>query len=142
MRLLDVAGRPRGRRCTGRSVASASDCKNAAALISFVPQFKIEGPETFDRFQTAAMTGQAICLAVGFLFFIKDFRNGWPYLLAGSFFVLNEVIKSFLTSYNLIEPLTEFVGSMSQPYTFIGSFAVLLSLLATTGLQIARPSKV
>ena len=99
-------------------------------LINFVPQFKIEGPETFYRFQTAAITGQAICLIVGFFFFIKDFGNGWPFFLASSFFVLNELIRSSLAERNLIQPLTEFVGSMSQSFTFIGSFAVLSALLA------------
>lgn len=108
------------------------------ALIGFVPQFRIEGPETFDRFQTAGMTGQAICIAVGFVYFIRDVRNGWPFLLAGLFHSVNEGINSLLTSFNLIDPLTEFVGSMSQPYTFIGSFAVLLSLLVATGPRIAR----
>ena len=99
-------------------------------LISFVPAFKIEGPETFYRFETAATTSRYICLIVGFLFFIKDFRNGWPLLLVSSFFTLNELIKSFLAKHNFIEPLTEFVGSMSQIFTFIGSFAVLSALLA------------
>lgn len=106
------------------------------ALISFYPAFKIEGPETFYRFTTAAITGQAITLAVGILFFVKDFKNGWPFLLASLFFVLNEVIRSLLTSYELIDPLTEFVGSMSKPFTFIGAFAVLLLLLIATGLRI------
>ena len=107
-------------------------------LISFVPRFKIEGPETFYRFQTAAVAGQATCLVVGFLFFVRDFRNGWPYLLAGSFFVLNEFIRSSLTKNKLIGPLTEFVGSMNQAFTFVGSFAVLLALLAATGIRGAR----
>jgi hypothetical protein len=107
-------------------------------LISFVPPFKIEGPETFYRFQTAALAGQATCLVVGFLFFVKDFRNGWPFLLAGSFFVLNEFIRSLLTKSKLIEPLTEFVGSMNQAFTFVGSFAVLLALLAATGIRSTR----
>lgn len=108
------------------------------ALMSFVPQFRIEGPETFYRFQTAAMTGQAICLAVGFLFFVKDFRNGWPFLLAALCFVLNELIRFSLSGLGLIDPLTEFVGSMSQPITFISSFALLLSLLIATVRPIAR----
>lgn len=108
------------------------------ALISFVPQFKIEGPETFYRFETAAMTGQAIVLAVGFLFFVKDFRNGWPFLLAALFFLLNEAIRSALTASELIDPLTEFVGSMSRPFTFIAAFALLLSVLAATVLPSAR----
>ena len=103
-------------------------------LISFVPAFKIEGPETFYRFETAAATSRYICLAVGFLFFIKDFRNGWPMLLAGSFFSLNELIKSFLTTHDLIDPLTEVVGSMSQSFTFIGGFTVVFVLLAATGI--------
>lgn len=105
------------------------------ALISFAPQFKIEGPETFYRFQTAAMTGQAITLAVGVLFLIKDYRNGWPYLLAALFFFLNEAIRSLLTSNGLIGPLTEFVGSLNQPLTFICSFVVLLLMLASTVLS-------
>lgn len=108
------------------------------ALISFVPQFKIEGPETFYRFQTAAMTAQMVGLVVGVLFFIRDFRNGWPFLLAGSCFFLNEAIKSLLTSLDLIDPLTEFVGSMSQPLTFIATFALLFSLLAATALPAVR----
>ena len=114
-------------------------------LISFVPQFKIEGPETFYRFGTAAMASQAICLVVGVLFFVKDFRHGWPFLLAGSFFVLNELVRSVLTTNKLIEPLTEVVGSMSETFTFIGGFALLLALLAATGMRrswkTARPAQ-
>ena len=108
------------------------------ALISFVPQFKIEGPETFYRFQMAAITGQVICLAVGLLFFIRDRRNGWPFLVAALCFFLNEGIRSVLTSFDLIDPLTEVVGSMSQPLTFIAAFALLFSLLVATALPAAR----
>lgn len=111
------------------------------ALISFVPQFKIEGPETFYRFQLASTTGQLVCLAVGFLFFVKDFRNGWPFLVAALCFVLNEVIRSLLARFGLIDPLTEFIGSMSQPLTFIGSFAFMFSLLAATALPAARQAR-
>lgn len=112
------------------------------ALLSFVPQFRIEGPETFYRFQTAAMTGQGICLFVGLLFFLKDFRSGWPFLLAALSFPLNEVIRTSLTSFDLIDPFTEFVGSMSKPLTFLVSFALLLSLLAATALPNARRPRV
>lgn len=108
------------------------------ALISFAPPFKIEGPETFYRFQTAAMTGQVICLAVGFLFFIRDRRNGWPFLAAGFCFFLNEGIRALLTRFDLIDPLTEIVGSMNQPLTFVASFALLFSLLAAMTLPTAR----
>ena len=107
-------------------------------LISFVPLYRIEGPETFYRFKTAAITGQVTCLVVGLLLFLRDFRNGWPFLLTGSFFFLNEVIRSSLARNELIDPLTTFVGSMHQPSTFAGSFVVLLALLASTGMLSAR----
>jgi len=107
-------------------------------LIGFVPQFRIEGPETFYRFQTAAITGQSICAAVGLLFFLRDRRNGWPFLAAGCCFFLNEAIRSSLTSAGLIDPLTELVGSMSKPLTFVGAFAVMLALLAATALPAGR----
>lgn len=103
-------------------------------LTAFVPGFRIEGPDTFHRFAMAARTGQYVCLAVGVLFFLKDRRNNWPWLLAGAFFSINELIRFGLTQRDLIDPLTEFVGSMSQSATFIGSFAVLLALLASTGI--------
>jgi hypothetical protein len=102
------------------------------ALVGFAPQFRIEGPETFHRFQSAAMTAQAICLVVGFLLFVRDVGNGWPYLLAASSFVVNEAIRASLTRLDLIDPLTRFVGSMSRPLTFIGSFTLLLLLLIAT----------
>lgn len=108
------------------------------AMTSFVPQFRIEGPETFYRFQMAAIAGQVICLAVGFLSLIRDRRNGWPFLVAGLCFPLNEAIRSLLTSFGLIDPLTEIVGSLSRSLTFIATFALLFSLLATTALPAAR----
>ena len=91
-------------------------------LLSFVPQFKIEGPETFYRFETAATTARYICLLTGLLFFLKDRRNGWPLLLAGSFLTINHYINTLLIKQNLIQPLTEFVGSFNQLITFLGSF--------------------
>lgn len=108
------------------------------ALISFAPPFRIEGPETFGRFQTAAMTAQAIAMAASVVFFIKDVRNNWPFLLAGLFFALNELIKAVLTGLDLMAQLTAFVGSLSQPYTFVTAFVMLFALLAANGLQIVR----
>jgi hypothetical protein len=108
------------------------------ALISFAPQFQIEGFEISDRFMMAGMTAQLTGLAVGFLFFIRDWRNGWPLLVAGFCLPLNGAIHSMLTSWGLIDPLTEIVGSMSQPLTFVATFALMFSLLATTALPAVR----
>lgn len=102
-------------------------------LISFVPQFKIEGPETFYRFAAAGSTSRYTCAIVGLLFFLKDKRNGWPWLLTVSFFFLNGFINVLVSSSNNIMRLTEFVGSLSEPLTFVGSFVVLLLVLISTG---------
>lgn len=101
-------------------------------LISFIPQFKIEGPETFYRFETVGAISRYVCLSIGLLFFLKDRSNGWPILIVSSFFTLNGYINSILINHNLIQPLTEFVGSLNQLITFLGSFMVLLILLAFT----------
>ena len=108
-------------------------------LIGFVPHFKIEGPETFYRFATAGATARYVSLFIGILFFLKDRKNGWPLLLVGSFLTLNDYINTFLTEYDLIRPLTEFVGSFNPIFTFFGSFLVLLSLLMVTGIRNKRP---
>jgi hypothetical protein len=108
------------------------------AMIAFVPAFEIQGPETFHRFGQAAATGSAICLAIGALFVIKDRRNNWPMLLAAAFFSLNEAIKAVLTKNGLIDPLTQFVGSLSQPMTFAVSFVLLFALLGATGVWSRR----
>ncbi len=102
-------------------------------LISFVPPFRIEGPETFHRFQTAGMTGQGIVLVVGLLLFAKDRRNGWPFLLVAASFPLNELIRASLESNAQIEPVTAFVGSMGQAATFVVCIAALLAALMATG---------
>ena len=108
------------------------------ALISFVPQYRIEGPETFYRFQMAGMTGQIICAAVGLFFFLRDRKNGWPFLAAGLCVPFNDALRMLLGKFGLIDLLTEMVGSMNQPATFITTFALLLALLAATALPAVR----
>ncbi len=103
-------------------------------LIGFVPGFKVEGPETFYRFEKSGATAGLVCFIVGLIFFFKDFRSGWPFLLAGSFLLLNELVRSLLAKNSLIEPLTDVVGSMSQPLTFIGAFVFVSVSLAATGI--------
>lgn len=99
-------------------------------FLSFIPQFKIEGSETFYRFGTAAVTSQGICIIIGIVFFIKNMRNGWPWLLVGSVFFINEFINTQLHESNGIQPLTDFVGSINQKGTFIISLIGFLALLS------------
>lgn len=109
------------------------------ALTSFVPPFRAGSFDpTFDGFRLAGTAGQVTCLAVGFLFFIRDPKNGWPFLAAGFCFPFNDAIYSLLTSLGLIDPLTEIVGSLSQTLTFVVSFALMFSLLVATALPAVR----
>src|SRR5262245_43152878 len=111
------------------------------SLIGLVPGFRIEGPETFYRFGNALTTIQYFCIAVGLVFFAKDPRSGWLFLLAGSSFLLNELIKSFLAQQELIGPLTSSVGSIRPATAFITTFFCLALLLAATGILKSRPQR-
>lgn len=104
-------------------------------FINAVPAFKIEGPETFYRFGTAASTARYICAAIGLLFFLRNRAHGWPILLVSLFFTLNYYINQLLAKNNLLQPLTEVVGSFNEIIVFTGSFLLLFILLTLTGVR-------
>ena len=99
------------------------------ALLSFAPPFRIEGPDTFYRFGTAAMTGQAIILLIAVAFFYRDRRNNWPYLVAAISFQIGEALKLLLGKQDLIDPLTRFTASLSQAWAFATGFGLLVAFL-------------
>ena len=109
-------------------------------VIGFLPKFLTPGP-TFDKFQFAGITLSITCAVVGLLFFAKDIRNGWPFLVSGFSFIVMELIRSSLAKNGLIEPLTEFVGSMNQAFAFVGGFALMFAALAATGVLNAAGRK-
>lgn len=100
------------------------------ALLAFAPPFRIEGPETFYRFQTAAMTGQVIIAAVVLAMFLRDRRSGWPYLLAGGSYLVAEAAKAWLTHLELIDPLTRLVATPGKAAAFLVALALVAALLA------------
>jgi len=108
------------------------------SLIGFVPGFRIEGPETFSRFGKALTTIQYASIAIGLLFFVGSPKNNWPFLLVGSFFLVNELIKSFLTRQDLIHPLTAAVASANPVVAFMASFFAIGLLLTATGILNTR----
>jgi len=100
-------------------------------FISYVPRYKIEGPETFSRFAEAGQTISLIVILVGLLFFLKNWRTGWPWLLPGSFFTLNGFLQVFLDSTSRTTPLTAIVASIGKAPAFglsLLSFGALLWL--------------
>ena len=113
--------------------AVSSSVKNSGiffALLAFAPPFRIEGPETFYRFQTAAMTGQAIIAAVVLAMFLRDRRSGWPYLLAGGSYLVAEAANAWLTHLELIDPLTRLVATPGKAAAFLVALALVAALLA------------
>jgi hypothetical protein len=103
-------------------------------LLAFVPQFKIEGPETFHRFAYAGITGLVIRVIIGTLFFLKDRRNNWPLLVTGLMPISSIFVGAILEKYELIPSSTAFVGSLNEIVIFGGSFVIMLVLLLSTGI--------
>ena len=101
-------------------------------LLTFVPQFRIEGPETFGRFGEAAATAVGICTVVGIIMFFTNRRSGWPWLLVISFFYLNEFLNAWITRTDNLQPLTNAVGGIQFHFAFIVSFLSFLILLTIT----------
>lgn len=103
-------------------------------LLSFVPMYKVTGPDTVYRFQTAAISAQVVSIVLALVSFFRDRKNGWPYLLVATFFPINEGTRALLASKKLLDPLTAFVGGIHQPMAFVGTFAVLIAALIATGV--------
>jgi hypothetical protein len=98
-------------------------------FISYVPRFKIEGPETFSRFAEAIQSISIIILLVGLLFFLKSWRTGWPWMIAAAFFTLNGFLQLHLDSTGRTKSLTQLVASIGRAPAFGASlllFGVLL----------------
>ncbi|WP_343345684.1 hypothetical protein WJT74_00735 [Sphingomicrobium sp. XHP0239] len=112
------------------------------ALLSFVPMFRIDGPETFYRFGTAAITGLVICVAVSLSLFVSAPKTRWPYLLAAGFFLFNVAINGALSGLRLDSLATDMVGSLDPLWTFAGAFVVQFTLLALLVSPITRPSTI
>ena len=98
-------------------------------FISYVPRFKIAGPETFSRFAEAGQTISIIILLIGLLFFLKNWRTGWPWIIAAAFFTLNGFLQLYLDSTGRTKSLTQLVASVGRAPAFgvsLLSFAALL----------------
>lgn len=80
-------------------------------LISYVPGYRIEGPETFSRFADAAQTSSIVGSLIGVLLFLARRRNGWPWLLASSFFFANGFLQMYIARTDRTTALTQLVGS-------------------------------
>lgn len=99
------------------------------AFISYVPGFRIEGPETFDRFARSARVSALVGSVIGLLFFLRNVRTGWPWLLVSTFFVLNGYLQVVVARTGRTQSLTMLVGSIGEGPAFglaLAGFAGLL----------------
>lgn len=112
-------------------------------MIGFVPQYRIEGPETFHRFGDAAQAAAYVVGAVGLLLFLKGPRTGWPWLLAGAFFFLNGFLQMVAAGSASAMELTALVASIGYAAGFVLgllTFAALLWVAWRAGAA-ARPQR-
>ncbi|WP_411281518.1 hypothetical protein [Gemmatimonas sp.] len=108
------------------------------ALVSYVPGYRSEGPSTVPRFAAAAQSGALICSVIGLLFFFKNWRTGWPWLLTTSFFVLNGYLQATVDP----KPLTMLVASIGRVPAVALSLTIFLALLGVAWKVVpATPTK-
>lgn len=98
-------------------------------LISFIPGYKIEGPETFYRFETAGITATYISVAFGLLLFIMQRKSGWPWLFVCILFFVNGYIGKLIEEANQMVSLTAVIGSINEYAAFFGTLMIILTVL-------------
>jgi hypothetical protein len=112
------------------------------ALIAFVPAYRIESPETFYRFQTAGAMSLNINLALAFLMFVKDWRNGWPYLFTVASGPLAVALQAYLASIDRLDSLTTAVAAPNKGAIFAIVLTVVGILLARSALPVRNSQRV
>lgn len=113
-------------------------------LISYVPGYRIEGPETFGRFATSAQTSALVGSVIGVLFFLRNVRTGWPWLLTAAFFQLNGYLQMVLAEGGHTQSLTARVAAIGEGVGFgvaLGVSAAMLGM-ALRGIRGRGPRPV
>jgi uncharacterized membrane protein YozB (DUF420 family) len=98
-------------------------------LISYIPGYRIEGPETFDRFAKAGQTSAIVGSVTGLLFFLRNARTGWPWLFVSAFFLAIGYIQVVLEQSGRTKALTVLVGSIGEVPAFGLTLAFFAGLL-------------
>ena len=98
-------------------------------LISYVPRYRIEGPETFSHFADAGQASALIGSLIGVLFFLKHSRTGWPWLLTSSFFFVNGYLQMIVAQTDRTKTLTVLVASIGRVPAFAFGLTIFMALL-------------
>lgn len=98
-------------------------------LISFVPGYRSEGSFTGPRFAEAAQASALICSLIRLLFFLENWRTGWPWLLTTAFFFLNGYLQFFVAKTDRTKSMTVLVASIGRVPAFAFGLTIFLALL-------------
>ena len=123
----------RNRKVHGSLLLSTALLFMAIALfftfISYVPQYRIEGPETFSHFAEAAQASSLVCSLIGLLFFLKHWRTGWPWLVTTTLFFVNGSLQMLVGQTDRAKPLTVLVASIGRMPAFALCLMIFQALL-------------
>lgn len=98
-------------------------------FISYVPGYRIEGPETFDRFARSGQTSALIGSVIGLLFFLRNVRTGWPWILVSGFLLMNGYLQMVVDQTGRTKALTVMVGSIGEVPAFGLAMTIFTGLL-------------
>lgn len=98
-------------------------------FISYVPGYRIEGPETFDRFAKSGQMAALIGAVIGLLFFLRNVRTGWPWILVSVFLMLDGYLQMVVAQRGQTMAMTKLVGSIGELPAFFGALVLFWGLL-------------
>lgn len=98
-------------------------------LISYVPGYRMAGPGTFPRFADAGQAAAYVGGLIGLLFFLKNWRIGWPWLLTGSFFFVNGFLQMMVARMDGTKSLTVLVAAIGRAPAFGLGLMIFVALL-------------
>lgn len=112
-------------------------------LISYVPGYRADGAGAGPRFTEAGQTSALVGAVVGLLFFARDWRAGWPWLLTSAFLLLDGYAQMLVARADATRALTVLVASVGRTPAFglgLTVFAAALGLAwRTTPTTRTRP---
>ena len=107
------------------------------ALISLVPGYVIEGPDTYYRFEKAASTSVGACVAVCVVMFLGGGKDSWPWLVPAGFLLVNGLVQGGLSP-EFFTKITGVVGATSETLAFAGSFLAIAGMLLAANQLTSR----
>lgn len=109
-------------------------------LVSYVPGYRAEGPDSFPRFAEAGQTSALVGAVIGVLFFLRSWRTGWPWLLTSVFFLADGYVQFLVGQANQTTALTNVVASVGRPMAFLLGLALFAALL-TLAWRVRSPRR-